>query len=257
MMHGSRRSTTKVAGVLFANLMLVLALVTPQSAYAQIPNAVYEGSHSGGGTIKITVGGDGRTLVKTEIYNVPSDICTWGSVVLTAGPNPPTVQNGEFDGIDSDGTEVKGRFVSNTRIEGTFIVKGTTQNGRFCTSPTYSYSATTGAPAPTQPRPSPPVTQPAPPPPPATSGNFCRPGESPKFQFGFLALKELLGDVMGDPVECEHPNSANGDTLQRTTRGLVYYRKATNTPTFTNGAEHWAITPRGLLYWVGPAVDPP
>ncbi len=62
---------------------------------------------------------------------------------------------------------------------------------------------------------------------------------------------------MGDPIECEHVNPENGDSLQHTTTGLSFYRKATNTPTFTNGGEHWAITGDGLTYWTGTTIDPP
>ena len=62
---------------------------------------------------------------------------------------------------------------------------------------------------------------------------------------------------MGNPFECEHPNNANGDTLQKTTTGLAFYRKSTNTPTFTDGYRHWGLTATGIVGWVGDAVDPP
>jgi hypothetical protein len=32
----------------------------------------------------------------------------------------------------------------------------------------------------------------------------CAPGQSPTFQSGFGAVKGVLGDVMGEPVSCEH-----------------------------------------------------
>jgi hypothetical protein len=67
----------------------------------------------------------------------------------------------------------------------------------------------------------------------------------------------LLGDSMGQPLECEHANPANGDSLQRTTTGLAFYRQATNTPTFTTGGEHWALTSDGLQHWTGTNIDPP
>ena len=60
---------------------------------------------------------------------------------------------------------------------------------------------------------------------------------------------------MGDPIECEHQDPNNGDTLQLTTQGLAYYRKALNTPIFTDGFRHWGLTADGLAAWVG-AVDP-
>jgi len=86
---------------------------------------------------------------------------------------------------------------------------------------------------------------------------FCRSGESPQFTFGFAALKGEIGAAMGEPVECAHPNDANGDVLQRTTTGLSFWRKSTNTPTFTDGFRHWGLTPGGLAYWEGSSVDPP
>ncbi len=103
------------------------------------------------------------------------------------------------------------------------------------------------------------IIQPPPPPPtPVSTGPaFCQPGQSPQFVFGFAALKAKLGAAMGDPIECEHANPENGDTLQQTTTGLAFYRKSTNTPTFTNGFQHWAITSQGLVYWTGDSIDPP
>ncbi|MBV9134532.1 MAG: hypothetical protein JO318_17640, partial [Chloroflexi bacterium] len=61
----------------------------------------------------------------------------------------------------------------------------------------------------------------------AQAASFCDPGQAPAFEFGFADLKYALGYIMGDPLECEHPNSANGDTLQQTTTGLAIYRQAT------------------------------
>ena len=91
----------------------------------------------------------------------------------------------------------------------------------------------------------------------AQGAPFCRPGDPPAFTFGFAALKAQLGPIMGDPVECAHPNDANGDVLQKTTTGLSFWRKSTNTPTFTDGYRHWGLTPTGIVVWVGSAIDPP
>ncbi|MDP6509348.1 MAG: hypothetical protein QF719_01215 [Chloroflexota bacterium] len=85
----------------------------------------------------------------------------------------------------------------------------------------------------------------------------CEAGESPQFRFGFAFLKSQIGDTMGEPIECEHGNPDNGDTLQQTTTGLAFYRQYTNTPTFTNGWDHWAWTTSGLVYWAGNSADPP
>jgi hypothetical protein len=62
---------------------------------------------------------------------------------------------------------------------------------------------------------------------------------------------------MGEPVECEHAQSDNGDTLQATTTGLAYYRKTLNTPIFTDGQAHYAWTTQGLIGWRGPSADAP
>jgi hypothetical protein len=86
---------------------------------------------------------------------------------------------------------------------------------------------------------------------------YCPPDQDPEFVLGFAFMKSQLGDVMGEPLECEHPNPENGDTLQQTTTGLAFYRKATNTPTFTDGWNHWAWTADGMVQWTGDAIEPP
>jgi hypothetical protein len=86
--------------------------------------------------------------------------------------------------------------------------------------------------------------------------SFCSAGQAPKFQLGIDRLKQQLGPVMGDPVECEHADSGDGDTLQKTTTGLAYYRKSANLSSFTTGSDHWALFPQGLGHWTGDA-DPP
>jgi S1-C subfamily serine protease len=91
----------------------------------------------------------------------------------------------------------------------------------------------------------------------AQTAAFCRPGEAPAFRFGFAALSLQLGPVMGDPIECEHPDASNGDTLETTTTGLAFYRSSTNTPTFTDGSTHWALTDQGMVTWTGKNADPP
>lgn len=85
----------------------------------------------------------------------------------------------------------------------------------------------------------------------AEAAPFCAPGLAPHFSLGFADLKGALGGTMGDPVECEHPNSANGDTLQQTSTGLAMYRQSTNTSEFTDGWNHWALEPAGIVAWSG------
>jgi hypothetical protein len=83
----------------------------------------------------------------------------------------------------------------------------------------------------------------------AQSVAFCANAESPHFAFGLADLKAAIGDTMGDPLECEHSDSANGDTLQQTTTGLAIYHQDTNTPEFTDGFNHWALGNDGLQAW--------
>jgi hypothetical protein len=85
----------------------------------------------------------------------------------------------------------------------------------------------------------------------ALTAPFCDIGQSPHFGFGFASLKDQIGDAMGDPIECEHANPENGDVLQQTSTGLSFYRKSTNTPTFTDGFLHWGLTADGLVTWTG------
>ena len=92
----------------------------------------------------------------------------------------------------------------------------------------------------------------------ARAAAFCDAGEAPQFRFGFAHLKTLLGDTMGEPLECEHVSEpSTGDTVQQTTTGLAYYRAWSNTPTFTDGWNHWAWTAAGLVEWGGTTADPP
>src|SRR5688572_21391956 len=91
----------------------------------------------------------------------------------------------------------------------------------------------------------------------AQAAPYCSPGTSPQFAHGFAALKDALGPVMGEPIECEHNDGDSGDILQQTTTGLAFWRKSTNTPTFTDGYRHWAITTGGVVAWIGSSIDPP
>ena len=55
----------------------------------------------------------------------------------------------------------------------------------------------------------------------------------PRFMGGMLSLKSTLGDTMGDPIECEHAVSSDGDTQQKTSTGLAYYEHRINVACFT------------------------
>jgi hypothetical protein len=79
----------------------------------------------------------------------------------------------------------------------------------------------------------------------------------PRFQGGIASLKLRLGAAMGDATDCEHVVDPNGNTQQRTTTGLAYYRKGLNIACFTTGWDHWALVARGVVHWTGDSVDPP
>jgi hypothetical protein len=92
----------------------------------------------------------------------------------------------------------------------------------------------------------------------APSAPYCAPGDKPQYRFGFATLSQRLGDQMGAPTSCEYGDPrGSGDTLQNTEKGLSFYRQKTNTATFTNGNQHWAVASNGLLFWTGESIDPP
>ena len=73
---------------------------------------------------------------------------------------------------------------------------------------------------------------------------------------GFAELKRQIGDQMGVALECEHFDSATGDTLQQTTSGLAVYR-SDGTLRFTDGWRHWALDAGGMVQWMGADAEPP
>jgi hypothetical protein len=103
-----------------------------------------------------------------------------------------------------------------------------------------------------------PVPHPTATPPAAPPAAYCAVGETPAFAQPFAGLAQQLGSRMGSPTECSHVDSGSGDTLQATTTGLAYERaSANNTPIFTDGQTHIALTTQGLTGWDGPSVDGP
>ncbi|MCC7106188.1 MAG: hypothetical protein IT307_13685, partial [Chloroflexi bacterium] len=63
----------------------------------------------------------------------------------------------------------------------------------------------------------------------------------------FKALHDQLPEVVGYCVERERSNTDNGNTEQRTTNGLLVWRKSDGRVLFTNGVTTWIIGPTGLL----------
>jgi hypothetical protein len=85
---------------------------------------------------------------------------------------------------------------------------------------------------------------------------FCQPGQEPEFVLGFAQLKQQLGDTMGQPLECEHPDPTTGDSLQQTTTGLAVYQRATGALRFTDGWHHWSLQDGALRAWEGDGTEP-
>lgn len=92
---------------------------------------------------------------------------------------------------------------------------------------------------------------------PAHAGNHCQ------FILGFATLREMIGhETVGACLENQR-FSANGNAEQRTTRGLMVWRKADNWTAFTDGYRTWINGPNGVVQrlnterfaWEAP--DPP
>jgi hypothetical protein len=126
-------------------------------------------------------------------------------------------------------------------------------NEHASAGPIMSTNALAAAPPPSSPaRPTPAASKPA------ASGTRCPTGVMPRFVAGFANIKSHLGDLVGDPTTCEFADpNGTGDVLQQTSRGLAFWRKSSNTPTFTNGNAHWALTSGGWVTWTGSSIDPP
>jgi len=91
----------------------------------------------------------------------------------------------------------------------------------------------------------------------AQSTSACAAGPSAQSASGVSRLRDRLGDVIGSPVECEHPGAANGETAQQTTTGIVSYAADRDTSTFTDGRVHYALTGGRLVRWQGDGPDLP
>jgi hypothetical protein len=85
----------------------------------------------------------------------------------------------------------------------------------------------------------------------------CDAGKWPEFNYGFAALSLDLAVTMGEPLECEHATTADGDTDQHATTGLARYDRESNTPSFHQGTDNWAETVKGLVYWTGSDAEAP
>ncbi len=140
--------------------------------------------------------------------------------------------------------------VSWTALPSTVDTTAHTVTAQFTQSGTYAIAASNAAPAPAPtaaPAPAPAPVAPAPAPVPAPApAPAPTPTAPPTFKLGFATLASMIPNIVGQPVENEHFNPATGDSLQRTTTGLMVWRKADNWTAFTNGYMTWINGPYGL-----------
>ena len=66
------------------------------------------------------------------------------------------------------------------------------------------------------------------------------------FVLGFAVLRDRVPAAVGVCLEDQQTNVANGDAYQRTTGGMLVWRKGDNWTAFTDGYRTWANRPRGL-----------
>jgi Tol biopolymer transport system component len=85
------------------------------------------------------------------------------------------------------------------------------------------------------------------------------------FQLGFQVIHDAIPEVVGDCLEDERFNPANGNAEQPTTGGLLVWRKADNWTAFTDGYRTWINGPFGLqmrlnterFEWESEPITPP
>jgi peptidoglycan/xylan/chitin deacetylase (PgdA/CDA1 family) len=91
------------------------------------------------------------------------------------------------------------------------------------------------------------------------SGGFtpaARADCTPAFGSDLASLQVALGDAMGQPIDCEQPFDASGETIQHTSTGTVFFTPAPSDAVFTDGYHRWELTASGLAYWSSPDATP-
>jgi hypothetical protein len=67
-----------------------------------------------------------------------------------------------------------------------------------------------------------------------------------RFLMGFAQLHDKVPTVVGDCVDNERWMPERNETVQRTTRGLLVWRKSDGVSAFTDGHRTWLDGPFGL-----------
>jgi len=68
-----------------------------------------------------------------------------------------------------------------------------------------------------------------------------------RFTLGFKALYEVVPEFVGECLEVERVEPGSGNVLQRTSNGLLVWRRIDNWTAFTNGSITWVNGPYGVL----------
>ena len=66
------------------------------------------------------------------------------------------------------------------------------------------------------------------------------------YRLGFATLHAALPQVVGDCLNDEWFDPANGNAIQNTTHGMMVWRKADNWTAFTDGYQTWVNGPQGI-----------
>src|SRR5581483_9533933 len=85
----------------------------------------------------------------------------------------------------------------------------------------------------------------------AQKAPYCPNTDPPGTGAAFTSLKQALGTTMGNPVDCQHQDPKTGETVQTTSTGLAYLDSKDGYPSFTTGAQHWALAKSGVVTWTG------
>lgn len=81
--------------------------------------------------------------------------------------------------------------------------------------------------------------------------------DQPSLSPGFATLVETAPDIVGQPLENEHPGDVEGSTIVRTTTGLLYWQPDA-APSWTDGHNRFTLdTARQFVRWVGELIKPP
>ena len=78
-----------------------------------------------------------------------------------------------------------------------------------------------------------------------------------RFVLGFAELRDLIGpEIVGECLE-DQWSTDGGDAVQRTTKGVMGWRRADNVTGFTDGWTAWVNGPQGVQSWPIPATGRP